>query len=100
MQCTLEVDFFETEDQEKLVSTVRSIFPDAELKKAKGKLIGKASVENFWKLVDQEGIRNTIQQHLEEQGFVDLSKMAAVAGKISVDQGFPLGKIWAYSPRR
>lgn len=88
----LEVDFKPTENKEKLVLAVKNLFPDADLKVDDGKLVGNTDARMFDELAGKEKIRATIAEE-SKKGYVDLSKMAALAGRAGLDESFPLGKI-------
>ncbi len=88
----LEIDIKPTEDIAKLTEAVHKIFPDAHLTHAGGKLTGETDGKEFEQLVNEEQIAAAISKE-GEIGYVDLSKMAAMAGRVALDESFPLGKI-------
>jgi hypothetical protein len=94
----VEADVNPTEDPEKVKAAVLSIFPGAELQTKGQKLAGNAVLSVFKEQLEKEKIRVTICTILdsnfsEGKSYVDLHKLAAVAGRVSVDEEFPLGKI-------
>lgn len=91
-------DLMPTEDPIKLSKTIKKIFPDAELEIRKNRITGNTNLKNFFELVRKQKIRTTIHEVIEKnkkgkESFLDLNKMACEVGKISLDEGFPLGKI-------
>lgn len=89
-------DLMATEDEKKVLGMLLSIFPDADFSIYSDRIEGESSLERFWQLVDMEGIRPAIQKEMEN-GHADISKMAAIAGKISLDDSFPLGKVRVFA---
>lgn len=99
----LAVDLKPTEDVEKVKRAVLRLFPDAKLKASAKKISGSASLENFFKLAKQQHIRSSLfsaaRENLKgENGSIALSKMAACAGMLGLDEDFPLGKICVSAP--
>jgi predicted RNA binding protein with dsRBD fold (UPF0201 family) len=98
LKASLSAELNPTESAEKLVAAIRGIFPDAELSVQGNEIRGSASLAEFARLAEQQKIRHTIEDILlgnlsSGKTFVPLSKLAACAGKIGVDVGFPLGDI-------
>jgi predicted RNA binding protein with dsRBD fold (UPF0201 family) len=88
----IEADLKATEDEEKLTAAIKNIFPNAKLKIEGKRIVGETDIEHFEKLIKEQKIRTTVYEILK-QGHIDLHKLAAVAGFVAVDEGFPLGKI-------
>ena len=98
MKAFLSAELNPTESAEKLGNAIKSIFPDAELSVEGGRIRGPAGLEGFARLAEQQRIRHTLEDILlgnlsSGKTFVSLSKLAACAGKIGIDVGFPLGDI-------
>ena len=94
MKGKIKADLMPTEDPKRLMRSIKKIFPDAELKVEKNKITGESDLEHFNELLANQRIRNTIRDELEKnKNQLDLSKLACEAGKISLDEGFPLGKV-------
>ena len=99
----LEVDLRQTEDPELVKKVIRNIFPKARLEVQEGKIVGEIDTGFFFELLKQQQIRGAIASVLDEnasngESFIDLSKMAAIAGKLGIDEGFALGKIRLFLP--
>ena len=90
-----EMDFLPTEDESKLIEIVLHLFPDSDYKIKKDKIVGETDGETFWGLVEDQEIKDTIDTEFEN-GYVDLSKSAAMQVKISIDIGSEIGKIRLY----
>ncbi len=90
----LKADLKATEDPEKLLMAIKKIFPNSELEIGKDEILGNVKDDDFWELADKQKIRKTLETAIEEnKGYVDLSKLAAAAGKLGIDEENPLGKI-------
>lgn len=94
----VETDLNPTEDAELVKKAVLNIFPGAKLEAKDGKISGKTELSAFKEQLAKEKIRSTVCELLDRnctggESFVDLHKMAAVAGKVAIDEDFPLGKI-------
>jgi predicted RNA binding protein with dsRBD fold (UPF0201 family) len=94
----LEVDVRPTEDALKVEAAVRKLFPDANLVVEAGRMTGTTGLAMFKKIITEERIRTTIATAFEQnasagRSHIDLAKMAAVAGKVALDEDFPLGRI-------
>lgn len=91
-------DLKPTEDPTKLSNIIKNVFPDAKLEVQRDKITGKTDLRNFFELLRKQKIRVAINEIIEEnkkgkKSFLDLNKMACGVGKVSLDEGFPLGKI-------
>ncbi len=95
----VECDLRHTEDPEKVLRMLRDFFPGAEFKVEGDKITGEADEQEFWRRVEEQGIRPALEKELEENGFLELSKLAMLSGKASVDAGFPLGCVRVYPSR-
>lgn len=94
MKGKIESDLMPTEDPKRLMRSIKKIFPDADLRVEKNKIIGESDLEHFNELLANQRIRNTIHDELEKnKNQLDLSKLACEVGKISLDEDFPLGKV-------
>ena len=94
----LFVDFYPTEDVDRLSNAVKKIFPDARLTPKGRELVGEASTEYFVELLEKQKIRSTVYGRIEsarEDGEVtiELSKMACEAGIVGLHEEFPLGAV-------
>lgn len=87
-----EIEIKPTEDLEKLKLIVSSLFPDATPKITKDKITGETDGTAFWGMVDRLEIRSTIENEFEN-GYISLSKAAALKGNVSVDIGSSIGSI-------
>ncbi|MBS3060122.1 MAG: hypothetical protein J4432_01290 [DPANN group archaeon] len=89
----VEIDLMKTESPEALVDALRGVFSSFSVTGQRAdKILGSiddADFESEFKLRGPEFLK----QSMEEQGYIDLSKMALLAKKLGPDQGFPLGKI-------
>jgi len=86
-------DLMESEDPKKLLRALKKLFPDANFTVGPSFIEGESDLEEFWTLVDKAKIGPTIEELIDANGFVDLNKIAALAGKVAIDQGSPIGKI-------
>lgn len=94
MKGKIEADLMPTEDPKRLLRSIKKIFPDAELKVEKDKIIGESNLEHFNELLAKQKIRKTIADELKKnKNRLDLSKLACEAGKVSLNENFPLGKV-------
>lgn len=93
MNAVIEADLKPTEDAKHVQEAIKNIFPDAKLEIHKSEIKGHASLSKFKELVKKQELVALIKAELEDKNYFDLHKMAAVAGKVGLDQGFPLGKI-------
>lgn len=98
MKAFLSAELNPTESAEKLGAAIKSIFPDAELSVDGNALRGSATLAEFARLAEHQKIRHTLEDILlgnlsSGKTFVSLSKLAACAGRIGIDIGFPLGDI-------
>jgi predicted RNA binding protein with dsRBD fold (UPF0201 family) len=91
MTARVEADLFPTEDAEKLKEALLKIFPDADFKISKDRITAEVDLEKFKELCKEKSL-STLRE-LEEKGEVNLNKLAASAGKIALDEEFPLGTI-------
>lgn len=87
-----------TESAEKLGEAIKRVFPDAELSVEGNEIRGSASLAEFARLAEHQKIRHTVEGILlgnfsSGKTCIGLSRLAASAGKISIDEGFPLGPI-------
>ena len=90
-----EVEVKPTEDLAKLKKAVSNLFPDARLKFAKAKISGTTDGKNFWELADSQLIKPTVEKGFE-QGYIELSKAAALKGHVNIDIGSSIGAILLY----
>lgn len=91
-------DLRPTEDAAKVKACVLHIFPEARLMEEDGKITGETDLGFFKGILEKQRIRSTIADVMEQNRsggttFVDLSKLAAEAGRVGIDEDFPLGKI-------
>jgi len=90
----IECVLLRTEDAGKLRHLLKEVFPDADFKEEKDRLVGDSTLERMWEIIDKEGIRLVMEDAAqEESGRLYLSKMAAFAGKVSLDESSPIGDI-------
>jgi predicted RNA binding protein with dsRBD fold (UPF0201 family) len=97
-QGKIEADLKPTEDPEKVIGAVMRIFPNARLREEHGRIVGDTNLDFFRELLEKQKIRFSFAEILEKNQygkttFIDLNKLAAEAGRIGVDEDFPLGKI-------
>jgi hypothetical protein len=93
MKAIIEADLKPTESSKNLKEAILRIFPDAKLETTASQIKGEASLDRFMELVKKQHVRAVITEELKKSNHVDLHKMAAVAGIVSLDEEFPLGKI-------
>jgi len=99
LEVRLSARFHPTEDRNKIVAAIRSIFPDAKLE-GESELSGTAtSLETFAELLKRQRIRDAARQMLR-RGRSDnstsfrLNKQVAAVGKVSFsEEQHPLGDI-------
>ena len=91
-------DFMATESEEKLASALKNIFPDISVEKKTCALEGRADLSRFKELAEKEQILAAVESILDDNveggsSHIDLNKIAALAGRIGMDEGSPIGKI-------
>ena len=92
----IECDLRPTEDPKKLLRMLSEFFPGAKLKVEGDRITGEADEKLFWQKVREQGTEPALRKELEEKGFLELSKMALLAGKASLDARFPFGSVRVY----
>jgi predicted RNA binding protein with dsRBD fold (UPF0201 family) len=97
------VDILPTEDEKIVLAALRNLFPDCIVAKEHGTCVGRADLARFKELLEKEQIIGTIEGILDEnvsdgESHIDINKMAALAGRVGVDEGSPIGKIRLYVP--
>ena len=92
----IECDVKYTEDPEKLLKMLQDFFPGARLEVRDGRIVGEADEKAFWEKIREQQVLPALKKELEEKGVLELSKLAMLAGKASVDAGFPLGSVRVY----
>ena len=95
---TVEAPVHATESAEKIRRAILSIFPGARLKNDGKTLAGECDLTNFFALAKREQLRSVllsvaVGNAREGKTFIDLNKVAALAGLLSVDEGSVLGAI-------
>ncbi|GEM_PF-3541070 len=93
MKASIEADLKPTENAKHVEQAIKKIFPDAKLEVLSSEIKGHASLNKFAELVKKQELQGIIKRELEDKSYLDLHKIAAVAGKIGLDEEFPLGKI-------
>jgi len=94
----ITTDFMATESEEKLMSALKNIFPDISAEKKDSALEGHANLSRFKELAEKEQILAAVESILDDNvdgdsSHIDLNKIAALAGRIGIDEGSPIGKI-------
>lgn len=96
----IETDLKATEDPDKLKEHVRNIATEAQLivKPDEGKIEGQGEFERLWDKAKEQRIRTTLWDELKNNKtgsntHVELDKIAASAGQISIYTNSSLGKI-------
>jgi predicted RNA binding protein with dsRBD fold (UPF0201 family) len=91
----IEADLKPTENPKKIIEAIKNIFPDSNPKVKKNKIIGDTDGKKFEELIAKQNIKATIYKEMQK-GYIDINKLAALAGIVSIDEDFPLGKIRLY----
>lgn len=94
----IETDLLPTEDKKKVLLALNNLFPDSKFKEDGDRLIGEVGLSRFKELLEKEKIRTAIEAILDEnlageKAFLDLNKIAALAGRVAMDESSPIGKI-------
>jgi len=97
----VEADLKNTEDESKVLSALNKIFPASNFEGKGDKIVGEVSLSSFKDLVEKEKIRAAIEALLDEnlsgeKSYIDLNKLAALVGRVGIDEGSPIGKIRLY----
>ncbi len=92
MMLNISVDIKPTENKDVLIEIIKKIFPDSELKIKKESIEGTADFELFKELCEKQKAV-VVLNRLEENGSVELNKLAATNGKVGLNEDFPLGCI-------
>jgi len=91
-----ECDLKKTEAPDKVEKMIRGLCKTATLNREADGVTGQVGDKEFWEKVDEHEITPIVRQALEEDGKISFGKIPMVAGKLSVDAGFPLGAFTVY----
>ena len=101
-EVSIRVPIYPTEEVEKVISAVASIFPEASIDIKDTEITGKAtSIERFKTLIQDQKIRssarNVLRRGAGEGGIsFSLNKQVAAVGKVNFAVESPLGDIEVY----
>jgi len=94
----IKMPLYATEDREKLMKAVLSVFPDAKFESSDMRLTAESAQPAILiEMIKKRKIVPTAIRELRRHGCLTLNKQAFVAGKINfVDSAHPLGNIEVY----